>query len=492
MVYPWIEKGHKVYKGVLFFQAFLTLFIGYFTDTLMLGLVAGIIILALPLAMMQLQQHSRVTCHAAVIATQLFAALHIQQYGGTTYMHFEIFAVMAMTTLYRDWTVVVSSVAVVALHHISFYIMQSSGMPVFIFEELYLTFYVLIVHALFAIAEGIVLGFMAIQSKNDGASGQELTEAVNTIMAEKGTFNLHVKTSGSTPALRQFEALINAFSEFIEHTKSVAGVLDQVSQEVGTLSKEVKQASTDTTGQVATIAAATEEMTVNNDSVASRANEVNTLSLNARDSSIEAKTVVVESNGDIVSLQQDLTSTSSAISQLSEKCQQIEDFMASIKAISEQTNLLALNAAIESARAGEHGRGFAVVADEVRQLAMRTKENTEQISEITAALIHESTVSVQQMKGCVEKSGKVSNSSDSAKRIIDTVVSSISSVTNNMTSVAEAIREQSQASAEISKSTSLLANTSEALSLSADHTEQSFSSLGGQIAQLQHQLSRFK
>ena len=47
---------------------------------------------------------------------------------------------------------------------------------------------------------------------------------------------------------------------------------------------------------------------------------------------------------------------------------------------------MALNASIESARAGEAGRGFAVVADEIRALSEKTRQETENISQILDAL----------------------------------------------------------------------------------------------------------
>lgn len=62
----------------------------------------------------------------------------------------------------------------------------------------------------------------------------------------------------------------------------------------------------------------------------------------------------------------------------SETLQKIVDI---ISGISAQTRLLSLNATIEAARAGEFGRGFSVVANEVRQLALKSKENSEQIGE---------------------------------------------------------------------------------------------------------------
>lgn len=490
-MYPWHDKGNVVYRGVLVFQFILSIFIGFFTDSLLLSILVGGLILSFPLTLFVTAKHLVLTRHVAAISTQLFAALHIQQMMGATYMHFEIFAVMAVTSVYRDWKVVVSSVVVVAVHHVGFYVLQSSGSGVFIFEPSYLTFYILAIHALFAIAEGAVLCFITKKSEEEAISSLTLTNIIHEIMKTPDTFNLKVSVPNTSTELKQFSSLISSFSGFISKATNVSNNIADVSDTVKSLSSGVKSASIDTTGQVTTIAAATEEMTANNHSVAERALDVNRLSQESKLSSQKANEVVSASNSEVDQLRQDLNLTSEAIQSLSEKCHQIEHVMASITAISDQTNLLALNAAIESARAGEHGRGFAVVADEVRQLAMRTKDNTQQISEITNSLIEESNISVERMKGCVDRATQVSDSSNSAKHIIDTVVEGISEVSENMSSVSIAIKEQSAASQEIARSTNELATTSQALSHSADVSEDSAESLQAEVRNLRAELNRF-
>nr|WP_241242182.1 HAMP domain-containing methyl-accepting chemotaxis protein [Thalassotalea sp. G2M2-11] len=121
--------------------------------------------------------------------------------------------------------------------------------------------------------------------------------------------------------------------------------------------------------------------------------EVNTLSYQVVENAQATQTAMRESQGNVSEVLKASEKTNlaacagkEAIHSLAESVKSVGTIVDVISSIAEQTNLLALNAAIEAARAGQHGRGFSVVADEVRQLAGKTQESLNQVSDRLAQL----------------------------------------------------------------------------------------------------------
>ncbi len=492
MVYPWVVSANKIFLGALLGQLILSFVIAFFTDTWMEAIIIGLSTFLLPAYLITQSPHSPLTRHTVGIALQIFTALHIQQAYGLIEMHFEIFVMLAFLSFYRDWRVILTSVSVVAVHHVLFFITQKQGMPTYIFEEGHLEFYLLVIHALFAVTEAGVLMYFAKFSFNETRANMQVSQSIKEILQKDGHFKLGIHLDKDNPELNDFNTLITSFSDFIVQAKNVGEDVFTLSEDVSQMTRNVDQSTDEGSMMLNTIVGATDHMTQANSDVTERSMNVNSLASKATEQTGKAKHIIENSSEDMTQLKQDLSSAAGTIDELASKCNQIEEVMTAIKAISEQTNLLALNAAIESARAGEHGRGFAVVADEVRQLAMRTRENAEEISGITASLITDASKSVEQMNGCLERAETTANSANSACDVIDNVVSSIESVSENMSLVANAVQEQTQVSGDISRSTQELNQNSEKLKGYTASASENFQALHDSLARLNRELARFE
>ena len=145
------------------------------------------------------------------------------------------------------------------------------------------------------------------------------------------------------------------------------------------------------------------------------------------------------------------------INQLGKRSTEIGKIADVINDIAAQTNLLALNAAIEAARAGEQGRGFSVVADEVRQLAVKTAQATNKITEMIKSVQSEaqrSVVSMQSVSSVVTDGvALIRDAGDALQQII---VHS-NSVASRMSDLAEATAEQSTTVAHLAKNIDVVA-----------------------------------
>jgi methyl-accepting chemotaxis protein len=211
-------------------------------------------------------------------------------------------------------------------------------------------------------------------------------------------------TAASEAVRRNAESMTALAGGAIEETRAVGGASDKM------------------TGDVQTVAAATEELTISFAEVGR--------------SVAEASQIAREAVGDAAQ-------TSRCIAALAEAAQQIGGVVTLIQGVAKQTNLLALNATIEASRAGEAGRGFAVVANEVKGLAGQTAKATEEIAAQIAS---------------------VQSASQEAVAAISRIVSTIERMDGVSTAMSAAIEEQQSSTREIARSVQQAAAETEQVS----------------------------
>ena len=359
---------------------------------------------------------------------------------------------------------VATGTAVVAVHHISFFFLQSGGAPLMIFEEGHVTFPILLMHAAFALSEGGVLMYMAKQSNQEGAGAAELRLAIETMQKNDGKLDLSVDLNRGNKIVRPFAELIDQVKSLIELASNLTDEVVKGCGKMELAANNMFEISRNTDQEIAMVSASSEEIAQTMQLSTEQTTLASDKASAAQNASQSTRDSISQSSKTIDSLRNTLNAAAQTNSALNEQCSHISDAMRSITAVAEQTNLLALNAAIESARAGEHGRGFAVVADEVRTLAIRSKESADQITSITEQLVAQTASSVEQMQTCIQLVDEAVISSESATSAMSEIMQQIREASESMTEIATSAVEQETASASIAQSTARLSEfTSEEL-----------------------------
>ena len=161
---------------------------------------------------------------------------------------------------------------------------------------------------------------------------------------------------------------------------------------------------------------------------------------------------------------------SEAMKHLQHNVENVKAITKTIFSISSQTNLLALNASIESARAGEAGRGFAVVADEIRTLSERTREETENISQILDNL-NQNTVETAAALEQSLKSGSTQETMiiDVAEQF-EEINNNIRKLSSDVTVIGQLLDDLSNANTEIVNDITTLSAVTEEVTASAQQS----------------------
>lgn len=289
-----------------------------------------------------------------------------------------------------------------------------------------------------------------------------------------------------------FNAFLARLREMINDLKEVNAQVRGQAADVGAIARDTDDQTSRQHQDIDSVVTAMNEMSAAAGEVAGFAGEADDNARAARDGIRFTQDTLGAALKGVDALAGDMEQASSAIGHVAQRSEEINRILEVIRGIAEQTNLLALNAAIEAARAGEQGRGFAVVADEVRTLASKTRESTDEISDMIERLKGDVDGAVTVIQGGVERATTAVDGTREADHSLATVVERIGTIVEHVTQVATAAEEQSSVSEEINRNLTQIGDAANDLRELAQRVRQSGDALDGQVQVLDRELGRLK
>ncbi|EWH10445.1 histidine kinase, HAMP region [Catenovulum agarivorans DS-2] len=311
--------------------------------------------------------------------------------------------------------------------------------------------------------------------------GKSITSNIKTVSSNlhematgKGDLTVRIQYSGKD----EIGELVTNFNQFVAKLHSAFADISEDIEGLSRVSSQLTEASCENSSQseaqntaISDLRRSIEELMASVNEVAEFAETAATQTADAKQAADLGKQTLNTSVQTITALADEINQAAGIVNKFESFSNDVGNLLDTIQNVAEQTNLLALNAAIEAARAGEHGRGFAVVADEVRELAVRTRQATEEIHTVIGELRDVSSNAVYAMQHSVEKANSGVEATNKSGEVLNSILSNVDVITSVNSQIAAATHQQSMTFAHIMDNvTSIHANT-EQLSLTTSKVD---------------------
>ena len=324
------------------------------------------------------------------------------------------------------------------------------------------------------IAAGEVLEDIALRSESDhfGGSMQYLVERLRFTL---GTHDTRDRLQRSIVKLLDEVSEVSAGDLTVqaevgpELTGEIAEAFNQMTRNLRSLIKQVKDVTMQVAASATAINETTEQLAAGSvaqasqiarttAAIASMSQQVQDVSRNASLSaevaagslnSARLGTQAARENIDAMrSIRKQVQETAKRIKKLGERAQEIGQITGMIDDLSDRTGLLALNATLQAA-AGNSDSGFAVVAEEIERLAERSNGLTQQISALTQSINSETKAVVASMEETIREVIDGSALADKAGRSFVEIEEVSTNLAELLRSISESARYQAKSSEDL-------------------------------------------
>ncbi|MBD3274814.1 MAG: hypothetical protein GF372_05855 [Candidatus Marinimicrobia bacterium] len=295
-----------------------------------------------------------------------------------------------------------------------------------------------------------------------------LEEQMDTLSEERSETSMAIVRGAVTlMGILLFLILVLGVSTAFGLTRSIAGPINKIIEQLRNGSEQVSSASTQVSQSSQQLAEGASEQAASIEETSASLEEMASMTSRNAKSAKEANKLAGETESSAESGNQKMEQMLEAVQDVESSAEETSKIIKTIDEIAFQTNLLALNAAVEAARAGEAGQGFAVVAEEVRNLAQRAAE----AAKTTSDLIEGSRSNAQRSVSIVEEVAQslkdINTKAKQVNQIVVEITASSQEQDDGLNQINTAINQVDQVTQTVASSAEESASASEEMNAQA-------------------------